>query len=575
MSSTLYRKYRPMKFSDIVGQQHIVRTLSNSIAGNHIGQAYLFTGSRGTGKTTLARIFAKTVNCLSPKKMSAQKSDFFEPCLKCPHCLSFQENKFTDIIEIDAASNTGVDNIRDLKETAKLPPLQGKFKVYIIDEVHMLSQGAFNALLKILEEPPAHIIFILATTEIHKVPETIISRCQRFDFNKFNTDEIVKKLSRITKAEKIKVEDEALRIIAVSAEGGMRDAESLLEQVIAMEETDIVAQQVETLLGITENRFIEKITDLILQSKTGDALLLVNKIYKDGFNLEFFVKSWLEYLRKIMIISINPEIAKQIIPEMSSDQKKKIEKFSRLISVEHIIFCLNEIIATIPKIKTTPIPQLPIESTIVKIIAELSAERAKSTDNFISDKTNENITEKKVKKILPKKKSRDNLTNAIVPKKKRLPKINKPGKINKKTISKDRSSVNIYKIEKVWKEIISEIGKENFSLSMMLTNSKLVESKNLQTVNVAVLRAFHKDIINKMENRLTIKEISNKITGLEFEIEAITAEEAGIKLKTILPKETLSTKNGSDNNIENKNSQSSLLTDAMNLMGGSVVENQG
>ncbi len=603
MSSTLYRKYRPLKFSEIVGQQHIVKTLSNSISNNRIGHAYLLTGPRGTGKTTLARIFAKTVNCISADKSASKKTDFFEPCLKCKNCQSFQENKFTDIIEIDAASNTGVDNIRDLKETAQLPPLQGKFKVYIIDEVHMLSQGAFNALLKILEEPPEHIIFILATTEIHKVPETIISRCQKFDFNKFNINEIVNKLSKIVSAEKIKIDNDTLKIIATIAEGGMRDAESLLEQVISLEGKNINSKKVKALFGITENQFVEKLTELIFNNNPSEALLFINKIYKDGFNLEFFVKNWLEYLRKIMITNISSETKNKMFPELTVEQQETLNKFSQLVSINFIILCIDEVLKTIPEIKTSFIPQLPLETVIVKLTSTLmdkknSVDSISNNTNNITNNQSENPNKKNVEKKLSKKEtvptknshsvsenkeikpakkniktekeaSRKNKKLNTVPKKS----LATDAKILKKNEKKEtKPAINVYKVEEKWKEIITEIGQENFSLSMMLTNSKPIQSKSPQTVDIAVLRAFHKELINKPENRLTIKDISNKITGLGFNIKAVTAEEVGLKLKTILPEETASQETSDNASTEKESSQNSLLSDALNLMGGKVVE---
>ncbi|MFZ3031778.1 MAG: DNA polymerase III subunit gamma/tau, partial [Candidatus Moraniibacteriota bacterium] len=225
MSSTFYRKYRPQKFSEVIGQKHIVTTLTSALKLGRVAQAYLFTGPRGTGKTTLARLFAKAINCSNRKGSEA--------CGKCPHCLLVEEGRSFDIIEIDAASHTGVDNMRELRETVTLPPSLGSHKVYVIDEVHMLSIGAFNALLKSLEEPPAHVVFILATTALHKVPDTIVSRCQRFDLTRFPISGIVEKLSFIAKEEKFKITKEALEIIAFSAEGGMRDAESLLMQIVS------------------------------------------------------------------------------------------------------------------------------------------------------------------------------------------------------------------------------------------------------------------------------------------------------------------------------------------------------
>lgn len=569
-SNTLYRKYRPTEFSDVVGQQHIVRTLSNAIDYNRIGQAYLFTGPRGTGKTTLARLFAQTVNCTKPVKKS--KDSFLSPCLKCENCQQFKNNTATDIIEIDAASNTGVDNIRELRETAKLSPLKGKYKVYIIDEVHMLSSGAFNALLKILEEPPAHIIFILATTEIHKVPETIISRCQRFDFSKFDIEEIIGKLSIIAKKEKIKIDDSALELIAISAEGGMRDAESFLEQIITLEKDAITSEKVADILGISSNQSVEDLTELVFDHQTAKALLLVNKIYKDGYNLEFLAKSWLEYLRKVMLLSIDEKMDKKIFHKMTKEQKEKIKAVSKKTSLDFIILCIHKVSENISKIKESFIPQLPLESIIVELTKSDSASSNSSHSPILPQaptSKNKPLEKNDSVSVAEKKISETKLTEEIT-EISEAPVAEEENSPEIKSIPQKPSGekINIYEIEKNWKVIVDEIRNQNCSLAMMLSNSKPIEGNQDDTIHIVIRHSFQKDLINKTENRLTISDISNKITGLAFKVIAVSEEESGVKLKKILPDATA---DGADNLCADNHSQESLLSDAMALMGGKVV----
>src|SRR4030043_1984139 len=280
MSTTLYRKYRPATFSEVIGQKHVVQTLQNSKKSGRIGQAYLFAGPRGTGKTSIARIFAKTINCAHLKPG--------EPCLKCDSCKTILDGRALDIIEIDAASHTGVDNIRELRETVKLPPSSLKYKVYIIDEVHMLSGGAFNALLKTLEEPPAHVIFILATTEVHKIPETILSRVQRFDFTRLTIEEIIKRIAEIAKLEKVSVDHEALEIIAVSSEGGMRNAESLLGQIIALEDKKITVKEVKFLIGTISEKELVDFVGTIIENDIPAAFSKIGALRESGVDFKNF-----------------------------------------------------------------------------------------------------------------------------------------------------------------------------------------------------------------------------------------------------------------------------------------------
>jgi len=359
----LYRKYRPKSFSDLFGQAHVIKTLLNALKYDKVAHAYLFTGPRGTGKTTIARLLAKAVNC--------QKLKNAEPDNKCPACMQINEGKAMDLIEIDAASNRGIDEIRQLREGVKFSPGFLKYKVFIIDEVHQLTKEAFNALLKTLEEPPAHAIFILATTEIHKVPQTIISRCQRFDFKKLTLKNIVEKLSHIAKLEKIKIDKPALDLIAQSSDGALRDAESLLGQVIALEDKNITAEEVQTILGIVSVEAVIELADDLLKAETAKAIRLINKLVDEGYDLVEFSKSAVIWLRKMLILKVDEKLIDVVGRDLTDEQKETILSQGKLVNDIWLIKAINSIGMAGNEAKSSVLPQLPFELSFVELSEKL------------------------------------------------------------------------------------------------------------------------------------------------------------------------------------------------------------
>lgn len=296
---TLYRKYRPARFEDVVGQEHIVKTLQNAVKQNRIAHAYLFCGPRGTGKTTISKIFAKMINCEDEKH---------RPCDQCENCLAVQQGNHPDIIEIDAASNNGVNEVRDLIEKVKYAPLKGKYKVYIIDEVHMMSAGAFNALLKTIEEPPAHVIFIFATTEPQKVLPTIVSRCQRYDFTKVSIKDMTKRIRDVLHQENIQYEEEAIRLVCQLADGGMRDALSILDQVIAYSQNQITVEDVHAIYGILSVEEKINLLKLIADHKATECMETVHRLVEKGIDIRRTTSDLIEILKETVIHDYSKDV---------------------------------------------------------------------------------------------------------------------------------------------------------------------------------------------------------------------------------------------------------------------------
>lgn len=319
--TALYRKWRPADFTDVKGQDAIVTTLKNQIKAQRVGHAYLFCGTRGTGKTTIAKIFAKAVNCEHPSDGN--------PCGECPVCRSIAAGSSMNVIEIDAASNNGVDDIRQIREEVQYSPTEGKYKVYIIDEVHMLSTGAFNALLKTLEEPPSYVIFILATTETHKIPVTILSRCQRYDFKRISIETIKNRLEELMKAEQVNVEDRALRYIAKAADGSLRDALSLLDQCIAFYlGQDLKYDNVLEVLGAVDTEVFSRLLRMVRGSDTTGCIMLLEELVMQGRDLAQFVTDFVWYLRNLLLVKTSSN-AEEVI-DMSSDNLELLKEESAL-----------------------------------------------------------------------------------------------------------------------------------------------------------------------------------------------------------------------------------------------------
>ncbi|MEE9542907.1 MAG: DNA polymerase III subunit gamma/tau, partial [Thermodesulfobacteriota bacterium] len=349
------RKWRPTLFSELVGQEHVTRTLLNAVSSERIAHAYLFSGPRGVGKTTAARILARSINCKSSKNS--------DPCNECENCLAITNGSSVDCIEIDGASNTGVDNVRELRDSIRFVPAACTYKVYIIDEVHMLSTPAFNALLKTLEEPPEHAVFIFATTEVHKIPRTILSRCQRFDFKRIPFKLIAERLKLIVDTDKIKVEGEVLDIIAREADGSLRDAQSLLDQTIAFSGTDIKNSDVFEALGLMDRTILFELTGFILKKDGRGCLNIVEKVYNFGYDLKKVSLELLELIRDLAVVKVTGDTS---LLEMPESEAKLLDELSKGVGIARLQLLFQILTKGYEEISRSETQRFSLEMTLLR-----------------------------------------------------------------------------------------------------------------------------------------------------------------------------------------------------------------
>ncbi len=358
MSQALYRKWRSHTFADLVGQPHVVRTLENALQSDRVAHAYLFNGPRGTGKTSTARLLAKALNCIGPKAL--------KPCGECAACQAIDEGRYLDLVEIDAASNNGVEDIRELRNAVNFSPTEGDSKVYIVDEVHMLSPSAFNALLKTLEEPPNHVYFILATTEIHRIPATVISRCQRFDFRRIPTGEIQNHLKMISNEEGCIVESAALSMIAESAQGGMRDAISLLDQVIGLGQGNVNLKQVQDLLGLTDIQAINTFVGAIVAEDKAQGLEVLQDVVLQGGSISEFLQQTIMQLRAAFRFKLIG--GAQVAADMPTEQAAIMATWAKACSENRLLHAMSVMVDAAADLRQAPHPQILVELALITAI---------------------------------------------------------------------------------------------------------------------------------------------------------------------------------------------------------------
>ena len=515
--TALYRKFRPLNFSEMVGQEHITRTLKNQIIANRVGHAYLFNGGRGTGKTSAAKILARAINCLNPKDG--------EPCNECEICKGAISGSLTDIVEMDAASNNSVEDIRSIREEVNFLPTKAKYRVYIIDEVHMLSTGAFNALLKTLEEPPEHVKFILATTEPQKLPATILSRCQRFDFKKISNEDIIKRLEIVCKESNIEITKEAMQIIATLSEGAMRDALSILERCIQDGENQINEDKIKDLVGIPKMVFVHDIVEAIIQYDVDKALITVNKVLEDGKDISNLLWEIIKYVKDILLYK-----ATNHVELYNEEEKQKVKEISEKVEKERLINLVYAFSELENEMKFSTQKSIIFQAGIIKLCSKLTVnhnshnndadleQRVEKIENYLRSHTGNSNSYRQQPAGTEVKMAYNIATSAT----QTVPKNEK-----KTTASPKKMETSTYssKVEEYWPQIVRDL-KQNGKI-VLYTNLMNTRAREINDMTVGIefpngLTSFGKTVLEKQEN---IKELTNLVSmasGKPMNIKYIT-----------------------------------------------------
>ncbi len=516
--TALYRKFRPIKFEEIVGQEHITQTLKNQIIADRVGHAYLFNGSRGTGKTSAAKILARAINCLNLQNG--------EPCNECEICKGAINGSLTDIIEMDAASNNSVEDIRSIREEVNFLPTKAKYRVYIIDEVHMLSTGAFNALLKTLEEPPEHVKFILATTEPQKLPATILSRCQKFDFKRISDENIKKRLELVCEKSNIEISTGALNIISALSEGAMRDALSILERCIQDGENKIDEDKIRNLVGIPKTIFVQNIINAIIEYNVEDALKTINTVLEDGKDINNFLLEMIKYTKDILVfkISENLEI-------YNKEEIEQIKNISQKLTKERLMNLIYELSELESQLKFSTQKTIVFQAGIIKLCNKqlegnkTIEDRIDRIEKFLKNGNIERAQFNNASQIsnMSNNKIKNNIQTTTMKSSNSKPSV---------TTNTSKSSTSFKKFsnksEEYWPQIINDLKQSGkVVLYTNLINTKAVELNDM-TIGIEFpkgLTPFGKTVLEKQEN---IKAISNLVSiacGKEMQIKYITKEQ--------------------------------------------------
>ncbi|MGD9569635.1 MAG: DNA polymerase III subunit gamma/tau [Sedimentibacter sp.] len=533
----IYRKFRPKIFDDVLGQEHVTRTLKNQILTDNIAHAYLFSGIRGTGKTSTAKIFSRAVNCLN--------SHDGNPCNECEICKSTLDETNMDVIEMDAASNNGVEDIRELRDKVKFLPVKSKYKVYIIDEVHMLSKGAFNALLKTLEEPPEHLLFILATTEPQKIPATILSRCQRFDLKRIKSSVIVENMKTICKEINIEYDEKALKLIAANSEGAMRDALSILDRCVSFNEQKIDYDTVINLLGTVNYQSVLKAANLIIDRDIKNVMVLVDDILNMGKEITIFLDELIICFRNMLIIKTTNSTDN--LMRISEEEAEELKNVSSKISVDEIVKFIEDLSTAQLECKRALNPRVLLETKLIKMLNVVNntsmdelINRIMMLENNIKNNSFEEKQTKPAKKhtVLETEKEKTPFNyNEVKIQSDALAKI-EPSEPRQEIKSfENKSDEAIYNaIINGWQLILKKVRSENAGLQAIIRESKLDEVKNKKAVfEFDPKFTFHINAANQPKNKQKFKEVLSGFLNEDCEVEFIIKKED----KSIKPKQTI------------------------------------